>query len=309
MPLAPLGLDLLEVPPHANPFSSRSWFPPAVGWVLAPRPSPRPKPPNQLLPPGFSATLSQRRTPDFRDFPSRESVRPLVVLPTVRGRSSSRFPTHEHPSGSHGRPSRLVTSTAIAQLRPKPAPSPRRRGREVGVTCRADSLRNLLGEPQHSHRPPSVCRGWSSSDKPRLIHRNKTLEVQSLSAFEAPCEVPSTLGNQSLQTFSRLGTRLNCPGRSRSCPFAPRPRVAVACLAGSLRNLFGNPQRGPPPTQCRPPMALLGRAESGLPCPCTGNRAAENAVHLLRGSRGARQLRVPRSSLDIQRWLPLAETV
>jgi hypothetical protein len=177
------------------------------------------------------------------------------------------------------------------------------------VTCRADSLRNLLGEPQHSQRPPSVCHRWSSSDEPRLTHRRETLEAQSLSAFEAPCEVPSALGNPSPRTFSRLGTRLNCRGRSPSCPFAPRPRVAVACLTSSLRNLFGNPQHGPPPTQCRPPMALLGRAESGLPCPPTGNRAAENSVDLLRGSRGARQLRVPRSSLDIQRWLPLAETV
>jgi hypothetical protein len=91
MPLAPLGLNLLEAPPHANPSSSRSWFPPAVGWVLALRPSPRPKPPNQLLPLGFSAMLPQRLTLDFRGFPSRESVHLLVVLPTVQGRSSSRF--------------------------------------------------------------------------------------------------------------------------------------------------------------------------------------------------------------------------
>lgn len=113
------------------------------------------------------------------------------------------------------------------------------------MTCRADSLRNLLGEPQHSQRPPSVCHRWSSSDEPRLTHRRETLEAQSLSAFEAPCEVPSALGNPSPRTFSRLGTRLNCRGRSPSCPFAPRPRVAVACLTSSLRNLFGNPQHGP----------------------------------------------------------------
>jgi hypothetical protein len=91
MPLAPLGFNLLEAPPHVSPCSSRSCVPPAVRWVLAPRPSPRPKPRNQLLPLGFSALLLQRHTPDFRDFPSRESVHLLVVLPTVQGRSSSRF--------------------------------------------------------------------------------------------------------------------------------------------------------------------------------------------------------------------------
>jgi hypothetical protein len=91
MPLAPLGFNLLEAPPRVSPYSFRSCVPPAVGWVLAPRPSPRPKPSNQLLPLGFSASLPQRHTPDFRDFPSRESVLLLVVLPTVQGRSSSRF--------------------------------------------------------------------------------------------------------------------------------------------------------------------------------------------------------------------------
>jgi hypothetical protein len=91
VPLAPVGFNLIEAPPHVSPFSFRSCVPPAVGWVLAPRPSPRPKPPNQLLPPGFSAMLPQRLTLDFRGFPSRESVHLLVVLPTVQGRSSSRF--------------------------------------------------------------------------------------------------------------------------------------------------------------------------------------------------------------------------
>lgn len=95
MPLAPLGFNLLEVSPHVSPFSFRSCVPHAVGRVLAPRPSPRPKPPNQSLPRGFSAALPQRLTLGFRDFPSCESVRLLVVLPTVQGRSSSRFLTHE----------------------------------------------------------------------------------------------------------------------------------------------------------------------------------------------------------------------
>jgi hypothetical protein len=113
------------------------------------------------------------------------------------------------------------------------------------VTCRADSLRNLLGEPRHSHRPPSVCHRWSSLDEPKPTHCHKTLEAQSLSASEAPCEVPSALDNRSLRTFSGPGTRLDRPSRSRGRLFAPRPGDAVVCLAGSLRNLFGNPQHGP----------------------------------------------------------------
>lgn len=222
MPLAPLGLNLLEAPPHANPSSSRSCFPPAVGWVLAPRPSPRPKPLNQLLPLGFSAVLPQRRTPDSRDFPSRESVRLLVVLPTVQGRSSSRFPyTHEHPSegpaGSTLGPGRDWTATTEA-VTVSSLPS-----REIGMACRADSLRNLLGEPQQGHRPPGVLHGLSSSDEPRLTHRLETLEAQPLSACKASCEVSSPLHDHSLRTFSWPGARLDSCSRSHGRLFAPRP--------------------------------------------------------------------------------------
>lgn len=164
MPLAPLGFNLLEASPHVSPFSFRSCVPHAVGRVLAPRPGPRPKPPNQLLPLGFSAVLPQRLTLDFRDFPSRESVRLLVVLPTVQGRSSSRFLAHEllHgiplPGSPLGSTCAGTATTEIVAISSLP-------NREL-LRLATRTPCGVCPAPHNLTHGASDCHGWPSLDEP-----------------------------------------------------------------------------------------------------------------------------------------------
>lgn len=177
MPLAPLGFTLLEVPPHVNPFSFRSCFLLAVGWVLAPRPVLGPKPPNQLLPLGFSAMLTQRLTLGFRDFPSRESVHLLVVLSTVQGRSSSRF--FRPRTSLHGFPLRgsplgpTCDGTATTEVVTASSPPSPELLRLAARTPREVYL--ALHNPTHS---ASVCDGRPTLDEPRAAYHASQLAVE-----------------------------------------------------------------------------------------------------------------------------------
>jgi len=129
MPLTSLGFNLLEASPHVNPCSSRSCAPLVVGVGLAPRPSPRPKPSNQLLSPDFSVRLPQHHAPDCRDFPSRESVLLLMVLPTVQSRSSFRF----------SRPQAILPKQPITR-------------RPLGPICNSIALAEAMTTSSQKHR-------------------------------------------------------------------------------------------------------------------------------------------------------------